>query len=157
MDPDLVREFMAQGQLPNLKKLMEQGGLYDLGTTVSAESPTAWASFATGVNPGKHNIYDFLIRNVDNYVPELGMVRTIPIQTLDEVRFIRSLPGSSWLGSIPVAKPRVESIRGGESFWVTAGKAGVPSSILTVPITFPPETVPNGEMLSGLPLPDIRG
>src|SRR3954466_3139 len=81
MDPDLVREFMAQGQLPNLKKLMEQGGLYDLGTTVSAESPTAWASFATGVNPGKHNIYDFLIRNTDNYVPELGMVRTIPIKT----------------------------------------------------------------------------
>lgn len=157
MDPDLVREFMAQGQLPNLERLMKQGGLYDLGTTVSAESPTAWASFATGVNPGKHNIYDFLIRNTDNYVPELGMVRTIPIKTLDEVRFIRSLPGSSWLGSIPVAKPHVESIRGGESFWVTAGKAGVPSSILTVPITFPPETVPNGEMLSGLPLPDIRG
>jgi predicted AlkP superfamily phosphohydrolase/phosphomutase len=33
----------------------------------------------------------------------------------------------------------------------------VQSSILTVPVTFPPETVPDGEMLSGLPLPDIRG
>ena len=31
------------------------------------------------------------------------------------------------------------------------------SSILTVPVTFPPEEVPNGELLSGLPLPDIRG
>ena len=31
------------------------------------------------------------------------------------------------------------------------------SSVLTVPVTFPPEDVPNGEMLSGLPLPDIRG
>ena len=31
------------------------------------------------------------------------------------------------------------------------------SSILTVPVTFPPEDVPNGELLSGLPLPDIRG
>ena len=29
--------------------------------------------------------------------------------------------------------------------------------MLTVPVTFPPEDVPNGEMLSGLPLPDIRG
>jgi predicted AlkP superfamily phosphohydrolase/phosphomutase len=29
--------------------------------------------------------------------------------------------------------------------------------VLTVPVTFPPEEVPNGEMLSGLPLPDIRG
>ena len=157
MDPDLVREFMAQGQLPNMKKLAARGGLYDLGTTVSAESPTAWASFATGVNPGKHNIYDFLIRDTSNYVLDLGMVRRIPAQSLAEVRFIRSLPGSSWLDGIPVARPRVESIRGGESFWVTAGKAGVPSSILTVPVTFPPETVPNGELLSGLPLPDIRG
>ena len=157
MDPDLVREFMAQGQLPNMKRLMEQGGLYDLGTTVSAESPTAWASFATGVNPGKHNIYDFLIRDTSNYVLDLGMVRRIPARSLAEVRFVRSLPGSSWLDGIPVARPRVESIRGGESFWVTAGKAGVPSSILTVPVTFPPETVPNGELLSGLPLPDIRG
>ena len=43
------------------------------------------------------------------------------------------------------------------SFWVTAGRAGVRSSILTVPVTFPPEDVPNGELLSGLPLPDIRG
>ena len=29
--------------------------------------------------------------------------------------------------------------------------------MLTVPVTFPPEDVPNGELLSGLPLPDIRG
>jgi len=50
----------------------------------------------------------------------------------------------------------VQSIRGGTSFWVTAGKAGVRSSMLTVPVTFPPEDVPNGELLSGLPLPDIR-
>src|SRR6185312_2992854 len=43
------------------------------------------------------------------------------------------------------------------SFWVTAGKQGVRSDILTVPVTFPPEDVENGELLSGLPLPDIRG
>ena len=57
MDPDLVREYMAAGQLPNLSRVMQAGGLYELDTTVSPESPTAWASFATGVNPGKHNIY----------------------------------------------------------------------------------------------------
>ena len=60
------------------------------------------------------------------------------------------------LNYIPVSKPVVQSIRGGTSFWVTAGKAGVRSSMLTVPVTFPPEDVPNGELLSGLPLPDIR-
>jgi Uncharacterized conserved protein len=57
---------------------------------------------------------------------------------------------------IPTSRPVLKSIRGGTSFWVTAGRAGVRSSVLTVPVTFPPEDVPNGEMLSGLPLPDIR-
>src|ERR671913_1257212 len=143
MDPDLVLRWVAEGKLPNIKRLMNDGGLYPLTTTHSAESPTAWASFATGVNPGKHNIYDFLVRDTATYLPDLGMVKRQP------PRFL--------FNYIPIAKPQLESIRGGTSFWVTAGRAGVRSSILTVPVTFPPEQVPNGELLSGLPLPDIRG
>lgn len=143
MDPDLVEQLVRDGKLPNLKRLIDQGGLYPLGTTHSAESPTAWASFATGVNPGKHNIYDFLVRDTGSYLPDLGMVRREP------ARFL--------FGYVPIARPKVHSIRGGTSFWVTAGREGVRSSILTVPVTFPPEEVPNGELLSGLPLPDIRG
>ena len=143
MDPDLAAKWMHEGKLPNLKRLASQGGLFPLATTHSAESPTAWASFATGVNPGKHNIYDFLIRDTTTYLPDLGMVRREPARFLFDY--------------IPIAKPKLFSIRGGTSFWVTAGNAGVRSSILTVPVTFPPEHVPNGEMLSGLPLPDIRG
>src|SRR5687767_9208851 len=143
MDPDLVDRWMKEGKLPNIRRIVDQGGLYPLSTTHSAESPTAWASFATGVNPGKHNIYDFLVRDTATYLPDLGMVRREPPKFLFDY--------------IPVAKPQVHSIRGGTSFWVTAGRAGVRSSILTVPVTFPPEEVPRGELLSGLPLPDIRG
>ncbi len=143
LDPDLVREWVAAGHLPHMKALIERGGLFDLGTTHSPESPTAWASFATGVNPGKHNIYDFLVRDTQTYLPDLGMVRREPAKFL--------------LDWIPISKPKVFSIRGGTSFWVTAGAQGVRSSILTVPVTYPPEDVPAGEMLAGLPLPDIRG
>src|SRR5262249_13799882 len=133
-----------EGKLPNIRKLAARGsGVRALGTTHSPESPTAWASFATGVNAGKHNIYDFLVRDTSNYLPDLGMVHFEP------PRFL--------LNYIPISKPIVESIRGGTSFWVTAGTSGVRSSVLTVPVTFPPEEVPNGELLSGLPLPDIRG
>jgi predicted AlkP superfamily phosphohydrolase/phosphomutase len=143
MDPALVERWMKAGHLPNLSKIASQGGVYSLGTTHSPESPTAWASFATGVNPGKHNIYDFLVRDTSTYFPDLGMVRREPPRFLFDY--------------IPVAKPKVLPLRGGTSFWVTAGQAGVRSSVLTVPVTFPPENVPNGELLSGLPLPDIRG
>ena len=143
MDPDLVERWMKAGQLPNIARLAQQGAFRRLETTHSPESPTAWASFATGVNPGKHNIFDFLVRDTNTYLPDLGMVRREP------ARFL--------LDYVPIGKPKVQSIRGGTSFWVTAGEAGVRSTILTVPITFPPEEVPSGKLLSGLPLPDIRG
>lgn len=143
MDPHLLQKWMDEGKLPNISALAKRGGFYPLQTTHSPESPTAWASFATGVNAGKHNIYDFLVRDTTTYLPDLGMVTRTP------PRFL--------FNYIPVSKPKLNSIRGGTSFWVTAGKAGVRSDILTVPVTFPPEEVEHGFMLSGLPLPDIRG
>src|SRR5262249_31960567 len=132
-----------EGKLPHIAALAKQGGFSPLQTTHSPESPTAWASFATGVNAGKHNIYDFLVRDTNSYLPDLGMVTRTPPKFL--------------FGYVPVSRPAVHSTRGGTSFWVTAGKAGVRSDMLTVPVTFPPEDVENGELLSGLPLPDIRG
>jgi predicted AlkP superfamily phosphohydrolase/phosphomutase len=143
MDPTLARKWMDEGKLPNLKKLEEEGTFRTLASTQPSESPTAWASFATGVNPGKHNIYDFLIRDVKTYFPDFNMVRKEPPEFL-------------W-GLIPTKRPKVESTRGGTSFWVYAGRDGVKSVVLTVPVTFPPERIEHGEMLAGLPLPDIRG
>jgi predicted AlkP superfamily phosphohydrolase/phosphomutase len=143
MDPTLVRRWMGEGKLPNLTRLADEGTFAVLATTQPSESPTAWASFATGVNPGKHNIYDFLVRDFETYMPDLAMVE-------------REAPRFLW-GLIPVRRPRVTSTRGGTSFWVRAGKDGVRSVILTVPVTFPPEDVPHGELLSGFPLPDVRG
>ena len=73
MDPRLVQKWMDEGKLPNMKKLAARGAASTpLETTHSPESPTAWASFATGVNAGKHNIYDFLIRDTSTYLPDLG-------------------------------------------------------------------------------------
>ena len=134
---------MAEGQLPHLSRLAAQGGFYRLETSHSPESPTSWASFATGSNAGKHNIFDFLVRDPKTYMPDLGIVK----KEMPEFLF----------NYLPIKKPVITSIRGGTSFWVTAGQHGVRSSLLTVPITFPPEDVENGELLAGLPLPDIRG
>ncbi len=143
MDPTLTSRWMAEGKLPNLKKLSEEGVYRTLGSSMPSESPTAWSSFATGVNPGKHNIYDFLIRSFETYLPDFNMVR--------------KEPGSFLWGLIPTKTPKVISTRGGTSFWKHAGADGVRSVILTVPVTFPAEHIDHGEMLSGLPLPDIRG
>lgn len=143
LDPDLTERWIAEGRLPNLAKLASRGGLHRLETTPSVEAASAWASFATGVNPGKHNVYDVLTRDARTYVPRLAMMTREPAQFLFD--------------AIPWSPPVIATTRGGTSFWVTAGRAGVRSSILTVPVTFPPEKVPNGELLAGLPLPDVRG
>lgn len=142
MDPTLAQRFMDEGKLPNLKRLARQGSFATLGSTQPSESPTAWSSFASGVNPGKHDVYDFLVRDFDTYLPDLAMVRRGPPEFL-------------W-GTIPIAPPRAESTRRGTSFWVHAGRDGIRSVLLTIPVTWPPEEVAHGEMLGGLPLPDVR-
>jgi predicted AlkP superfamily phosphohydrolase/phosphomutase len=143
MDPTLARRFMDEGKMPALKALADEGTFARLKSTQPSESPTAWSSFATGVNPGKHSIYDFLIRDLDTYFPDFNMIRKEP-------------PKFLW-GLIPTRPPKIESTRGGTSFWKTASADGIESVVLTVPVTFPPEDLAHGEMLGGLPLPDIRG
>src|SRR5262250_1427116 len=72
MDPELAQRFIAEGKLPNLAKLQQQGSFHKLRTTYPPISPVAWSTFMTGVNPGKHNIYDFLARDEKNYLPYLS-------------------------------------------------------------------------------------
>jgi len=143
MDPTLSRKYMDEGKLPNLKALAEEGVFAKLGSTQPSESPTAWSSFATGVNPGKHSIYDFLIRDLETYFPDFNMIKKEPPEFL-------------W-GFFPTKPPKITSMRGGTSFWKTASADGVKSVVLTVPVTFPPEQLHHGQMLGGLPLPDLRG
>jgi predicted AlkP superfamily phosphohydrolase/phosphomutase len=143
MDPTLARRYMDAGKLPHLKALADEGVFARLGSTQPSESPTAWASFATGVNPGKHSIYDFLIRDLATYFPDFNMIRKEPPEFL-------------W-GLVPTRPPKITSMRGGTSFWKTASADGVRTVVLTVPVTFPPEELHHGQMLGGLPLPDLRG
>jgi predicted AlkP superfamily phosphohydrolase/phosphomutase len=144
MDPTLARKWMDEGKLPNLKRLSEQGTFAKLETTQPSESPVAWASFATGVNPGKHNIYDFLKRDLQTYLPDPSMgTKIVP-------------PSFKW-GFLPVKRPEVLSTRGGTSFWKHASDDGIKSVILTVPMNWPPDDIHHGAILGGLPLGDIRG
>jgi hypothetical protein len=76
LEPSLVESMMASGQLPNMKALSEQGAYSRLGTTLPSLSPVAWSSFQTGVNPGAHNIFDFLTRDKRYCLPLLSSTET---------------------------------------------------------------------------------
>jgi len=56
---EVLDPLFEQGLLPNLAALRERGTEGVLETVSPAISPPAWTSATTGVNPGKHNVYDF--------------------------------------------------------------------------------------------------
>jgi|GEM_PF-1526325 predicted AlkP superfamily phosphohydrolase/phosphomutase len=55
-----VRRWLDKGILPNLRELLGDREVLPLMSTIPPITPTAWASFHLGVNPGKHGIFDFL-------------------------------------------------------------------------------------------------
>ncbi|MHC4232310.1 MAG: alkaline phosphatase family protein [Planctomycetota bacterium] len=146
MDPKLAEKFMDEGKLPTLDSLRKQGTFKPLATTIPSMSPVAWSSFQTGVNPGKHNIYDFLTRDKQTYAPKLSST---------DIRGPRRIVKIGSL-SLPIGKPDIRLLRKGKPFWVTLGENGIFSNVLRVPITFPPEKF-YGVSLSGMCVPDLRG
>jgi predicted AlkP superfamily phosphohydrolase/phosphomutase len=146
LDPALAERYMAEGKLPNLKKLREEGDFQRLRTTFPALSPVAWSTFATGVNPARHSMFDFLNRSLNSYMPELSSSRVSNPDRILKLGKYR----------IPLARPIVEMRRKSKTFWQILGERQIASTVLRVPITFPPEKF-NGRMLSAMCTPDLLG
>jgi predicted AlkP superfamily phosphohydrolase/phosphomutase len=146
LDPDLVQRFMDAGVLPNLSRLARLGCFQRLETTNPPMSPVAWSSFATGVWPAKHGIFDFLTRDPRTYQPELSSAEVRPPRRSVSIGPYR----------IPLGRPSVRLLRRSRPFWLELGRHGVASSILRVPITFPADRF-EGSMLSAMCVPDLEG
>jgi predicted AlkP superfamily phosphohydrolase/phosphomutase len=96
----------------------------------------AWSTFATGTNPGGHGIFDFLRRNPKTYLPDLALNRYEQKNAF--------LP------------PKAVNLRRGTPMWDTLKAAGLETTVLRCPCTYPPDSV-RGRMLSGMGVPDVRG
>ena len=147
LDPGLLKTWMDEGHLPNFQRLSNLGCFHKLASSVPPISPVAWSSFATGVDASKHNIYDFLGRDLKSYLPVLSSTDIRPpLRVLKLGRF-----------EIPISKPMVRLLRKSKPFWKILGEHYVPCHVIRVPITFPPEKQPNGALLSAMCVPDLRG
>ncbi|UCE42726.1 MAG: alkaline phosphatase family protein [Candidatus Aminicenantes bacterium] len=146
MDPILVDRYMTQGKLPHLAQLADKGSYHELETTTPSISPVAWSSFMTGCNPAKHNIFDFLSRDPKTYLPDLSSAHIgIPKRVLPLGKY-----------NIPLSKPEIRGMRKSVPFWKILGDNGIFSTILRIPVTFPPEKF-RGHLLSGMCAPDLKG
>src|SRR5262249_47219639 len=123
-------------KLPALAKLREQGGYTRVQTTCPAQTPVAWSTFATGVNPGGHGVFDFIRRDPKTYLPDLALNRYEQKNAF--------LP------------PRVVNLTRVTPVLAAHSAAEIPSAIIRCPCTYPPDT-PRGRLLSGMGVPDLRG
>lgn len=130
-DPQLLQQFMDEGHLPNFVRLKEMGSFQSLATSNPPQSPVAWATFTTGLDPGGHGIFDFIHRDPETMhpVPSLSLV--------DEE-----------------GKARLN--RQGQPFWAYLSEQGIPATLLKVAANFPPDGLP-GQVLTGMGTPDLEG
>ena len=77
---DVVDPLVAEGQLPNLAALLERGASGVLRSTTHPLTPHAWSTMVTGVNAGRHGIWDFTERDASGYALRLinGSYRRAP-------------------------------------------------------------------------------
>ncbi len=136
LDPAITESLLRAGELPNLARLRRLGGYTRLATTTPAQTPVAWSTFATGVNPGGHGIYDFLRRDPATYLPDLSLNRYEQKGTF--------LP------------PTVVNLRHGVPLWERLAERDMASTVLRCPATYPPDPL-KGRLLSGMGVPDLRG
>ncbi len=135
LDPKIAERLMAAGELPNFSNLKETGGYSPLQTSNPTQSPVAWSCLATGCNPGKHDIFDFIKRDPKTYLPDLAILK---------------------LNKGALASNTYTPVRKGTPFWEITAAAGIPSTVVRWPITFPPRES-KARVFAGLGVPDIKG
>src|SRR5512135_2244462 len=82
VDAHIVEGMLARRELPNLAALKARGGYAPLTPTVPAQTPVSWATFSTGLDPGGHEIFDFLKRDPSDLVPTFAVAEEIEVPFL---------------------------------------------------------------------------
>lgn len=146
LDHELTAQMIDSGRLPAFARLAASGGFAPLGTTVPPQSPVAWSTFITGLDPGSHGIFDFIHRDPKTMQPYLSTTKTEGAS--------HSLPLGKW--QMPLSRGKVELLRRGQPFWERLEARGIPTTIIRMPANFPPSGTATRE-LSGMGTPDLMG
>jgi predicted AlkP superfamily phosphohydrolase/phosphomutase len=119
----LLKPIVEEGHLPTLGRLMAEGAHGVLLSSIPPVTPPGWTSSYTGVNPAKHNVFDFK----------------------DHVKYLE--------GELvyEMASPTSLSIKA-DPFWRILNRAGMSVGIVNAPMAYPVEEM-DGYMIAGFPCP----
>jgi predicted AlkP superfamily phosphohydrolase/phosphomutase len=141
MDPGLLARRMSESKMKNFSRLAAMGGFKPLGTSIPPQSPVAWSSFITGLDPGGHDIFDFLRHDHRTFaIAESTSFHKEPLR-------IFGLP--LWGGGMV-------NLRKGKAFWEYLEDAGIEATVFRIPANFPP-VGRRARTVSGMGTPDLRG
>jgi len=143
LDPKFAERHWSV--LHNLDKLRRQGDFKPLATTTPPQSPVAWSTFITGMDPAEHGIFDFVHRDPQTLAPFSSMSKT------EDPRHTLSL--GAYL--FPLSKARVISLRKGKAFWQILAEHNIPVTMIKMPTNYPP--IESGKAIAGMGTPDLRG
>jgi predicted AlkP superfamily phosphohydrolase/phosphomutase len=107
----IIHPLMERGDMPNFKKLREQGCEAVLESKYPPLTPPAWTSLSTGLKPARHGVYDFW--------------------TYEE---------QSEEGRPPKAHVQSQR-KGGKAIWNILSEYGKQALVINVPVTYPPEAI----------------
>jgi predicted AlkP superfamily phosphohydrolase/phosphomutase len=127
----LLEKWGSKGKLPHIWRLINEGVSGHLKTTYPSISPSVWTSIATGLNPGKHQVYGFYFRQPDCYNIRVGAP-----------------------GCIATNGGTFENIRKGLPIWQILSNKGYRIALINYPLSFPPEKV-KGTFISGMGTPAL--
>lgn len=57
---DVINPLVKSGKIPAISKILSDGSWGIMRSTIPPISPSAWTSLTTGVNPGKHGVFEFV-------------------------------------------------------------------------------------------------
>jgi predicted AlkP superfamily phosphohydrolase/phosphomutase/uncharacterized membrane protein YfcA len=146
MDPQLLRQSMAEGKMSNFAALASRGSFLTLQTSIPPQSPVAWSNLITGMNPGGHDVFDFIHRDPVTLTPYFSTSQVKPPK--HNLRF------GKWM--IPLSEGEVLLLRQGKAFWQYLDERKIRVTVFRIPSNFPP--VPNkGKTFAGMGTPDLLG
>jgi predicted AlkP superfamily phosphohydrolase/phosphomutase len=147
MDPAVLTRLMDEGRMPNFQALAREGTYQRLGTSNPPQSPVAWSSFVTGMDPGGHGIFDFVHRDPATYHP-ISSATPAPGDPGPALRVFGFV--------IPLSSPELVNNRGGTPWWDVLVEHGVDVEVYRIPGNFPTPRS-DAKVLAGMGTVDLRG